>query len=134
MDQSYEGDSDRNSDEESGSTDTTLDSSCSLASSQGSTHSLHCYSSGCCASNGSWADQCLSKDGGNLASMDEENASHGTTDENDGEKEKPATPLASCKANWNPWKSHWRRQRSQRTPTRLPLLQVSPRPPTARIM
>ena len=44
MDQGYEGDSDRNS-KKSGSTDATLDGSCSPASSQGSTHSLHCYSS-----------------------------------------------------------------------------------------
>ena len=95
MDQGYEGDSDKNSDEESDSTDITLDGSHSPASSQGGTCSSHRYSLGHHVSGGSWADQCLSEDGGDLVSVDEENTSCRTTDENDGEREKPLTPLAS---------------------------------------
>ena len=81
MNQGYEGNSDRNSDEESDSTDTTLDGSCSPASNEGSECSSYHYSSGHHTGSGSWADQCLSEDGGNLASMDEENTSHRTADE-----------------------------------------------------
>ena len=95
MDQGYEGDSDRNSDEESGSTDTTPDGSHFLASSQDSACSSHRYSLGCCTGGGSWADQCLSEDGGDLVSVEEENASHGTIEENDEQREKPPTLLAS---------------------------------------
>ena len=106
-------------DEESGSADTTLDGSHSPASSQGSACSLHYYSSGCCDGGGSWADQCLSKDGGNLASVEEENASHRTTEENDGEKEKPQTPLAFVRqGKQESMEESWERTGEQEDPNK----------------
>ena len=117
MDQGYEGDSNRKSNEESDSTDTTLDVSCSPASSQGSARSLHHYSSGCHAGSGSWADQCLCEDGGDLASMDEENASCGTTDENDGGREKPAIPLAYLQGKQEPTEESRERVEEQKGPS-----------------
>ena len=131
MDQGYEEDSDRN--KESGSTDTS-DSSHSPASSQDRMSSLHCYFSECHASGGSWADQCLSKDGGDLASADEESASHGTIEENDGEREKPLTSPASREASRSLWKSHGRGWRSRKTPMWLSLLWASSCLQTAKIM
>ena len=91
MDQGYEGGPDK---DESNST---LSGSCSSASSQGSVHSSHHSSSGCHTSGVSWADQCLSKEEGDHASGDEEDASHMTTEENDGEK--PPTPRPPCETN-----------------------------------
>ena len=87
MDQGYEGGS--NEDE----SNSALNGSCSLASSQGSACSLHRYSSGCCTGGISWADQCLLEDEGDHMLGDEEDVSCVTTEENDGEK--PPIPLAS---------------------------------------
>ena len=89
MDQGYEGGSDEDK------SDSALNGSCSSASSQGSMCSLHRYSSGCHTSGVSWADQCLSKDESDHVLGDEEDVSHVTTEENDGEK--PPTPPASLR-------------------------------------
>ena len=134
IDQGYEGNSNRNSDKESGSTDTTPDGSCSPAFSQDSVQFSHHYSLGHCASGGSWADQCLSKDGGDLVSVEEESASCGTIEEDDREREKPPTPPASLQGKQESTEESWGGQRSRKTPTRLPLLQASSCLPTAKTM
>ena len=87
MDQGYEGGSEQDK------SDSTLNGSHSSASSQGSMHSSHCYSSGCHTSGISWADQCLSEDEGGHMLWDEEDASCMTTEED--EEEKQVTPPAS---------------------------------------